>query len=125
MLTYAFQVLKQTNYEEISSENFDNIGDLFAAILAKGLAQQLKQGLYREYITINEDLSTLRGKVDITSSIKLKMQRKPMIACEHDELSGNNRFNQIIKTTANKSTHIPFLNADGVSPFLRRNTLLR
>ena len=101
MLTYAFQVLKQTNYEEISSENFDNIGDLFAAILAKGLAQQLKQGLYREYITINEDLSTLRGKVDITSSIKLKMQRKPMIACEHDELSENNRFNQIIKTTAN------------------------
>ena len=76
MLTYAFQVLKQTNYEEISSENFDNIGDLFAAILAKGLAQQLKQGLYREYITINEDLSTLRGKVDITSSIKFKMQKK-------------------------------------------------
>ena len=75
MLTYAFQVLRQTNYEEISSENFDNIGDLFAAILSKGLAQQLKQGLYREYITINEDLSTLRGKVDITSSIKLKLQK--------------------------------------------------
>lgn len=101
MLTYAFQVLRQTNYEEISSENFDNIGDLFAAILAKGLAQQLKQGLYREYITIDEDLSTLRGKVDISSSIKLKLQKKQLLACEHDELSENNRFNQIIKTTAN------------------------
>ena len=51
MLTYAFQVLRQTNYEEISSENVDNVGDLFAAILSKGLAQQLKQGLYRTYIT--------------------------------------------------------------------------
>lgn len=112
MLTYAFQVLKQTNYEEISSENFDNIGDLFAAILAKGLAQQLKQGLYREYITINEDLSTLRGKVDITSSIKLKMQRKPMIACEHDELSENNRFNQIIKTTANMLIRQPSVSSE-------------
>lgn len=101
MLTYAFQILRQTNYEEISSESFDNIGDLFAAILSKGLAQQLKQGLYREYITVEEDLSTLRGKIDIDSSIKLKMQRKQMLACEHDELSVNNRFNQIIKTTAN------------------------
>ena len=79
MLTYAFQVLRQTNFEEISSEDFENIQDLFAAILSKGLAQQLKQGLYREYITINEDLSTLRGKVDINSSIKLKMQKKQLI----------------------------------------------
>ena len=101
MLTYAFQVLRQSNFEEIDSEEFENIQDLFATILSKGLAQQLKQGLYREYITVNEELSTLRGKVDITSSIKLKMQRKRFLGCEHDELSENNRFNQIIKTTAN------------------------
>ncbi len=99
MLTYAFSILRQTNYEEIESENFENIQDLFAAILAKGLAQQLKQGLYREYITIEENLSTLRGKIDIDESIKLKLQKKHVLACEHDELSENNRFNQIIKST--------------------------
>ena len=112
MLTYAFQVLRQTNFEEISSEDFENIQDLFAAILSKGLAQQLKQGLYREYITINEDLSTLRGKVDINSSIKLKMQKKQLIGCEHDELSENNRFNQIIKTTANLLIRQPAVSAE-------------
>jgi len=100
MLTYAFSVLKQTNYEEISSEDFDNIQDMFAAILAKGLAQQLKQGLYREYISVNEDLSTLRGKIDIPSTVKSRMQRKRVLACEYDELSVNNIFNQIIKSTA-------------------------
>ena len=100
MLTYAFQILRQTNFEEIESEDFDNIQDLLSAILSKGVAQQLKQGLYREYITINENLSTLRGKVDISSSIKLKMQKKQLIGCEHDELSENNIFNQIIKATA-------------------------
>ena len=100
MLTYAFQILRQTNYEEIEAEDFDNIQDLLSAILSKGIAQQLKQGLYREYITQNENLSVLRGKVDITSSIKLKMQKKQLIGCEHDELSENNIFNQIIKATA-------------------------
>ena len=100
MLTYAFSVLKQTNYEEIASEDFDNIQDMFAAILAKGLAQQLKQGLYREYISVNEDLSTLRGKIDMPSTVKSRMQRKRVLACEYDELSVNNVFNQIIKSTA-------------------------
>ena len=99
MLTYAFQTLKQNNFDEISKEDFDNIQDLFSAILAKGVAQQLKQGLYREYITRNEDLSTLRGKIDINGSIKLKMQKKQRLSCEYDELSENNKFNQIIKTT--------------------------
>ena len=37
MLTYAFQVLKQTNYDEIASEEFEEIQDLFASILAKGI----------------------------------------------------------------------------------------
>ena len=51
MLAYAFQVLCQKNYEDVASEEFEEVQDLFAAILARGIAQQLKQGLYREYIT--------------------------------------------------------------------------
>ena len=45
MLSYAFQILKQSNYDEVASEKFDNAQDLFAAILSKGIAQQLKQGI--------------------------------------------------------------------------------
>lgn len=100
MLTYAFQVLRQENYENIASEDFENIEDLFTAILAKGIAQQLKQGLYREYIPKCENLSTIRGKIDINGTIKNKLQRKQEISCEYDELSENNIFNQILKTTS-------------------------
>ena len=49
MLSYAFTILKQSPYETIEKEPFDNINNLFAAILAKGIGLQLKQGLYREY----------------------------------------------------------------------------
>lgn len=100
MLTYAFQVLKQSNYDEVASEEFDNIQDLFAAILAKGIAQQLKQGLYREYISECENLSVMRGKLDVNGTIINKLQRKQKLTCEYDELSENNVFNQILKTTA-------------------------
>ncbi|MGX6443566.1 5-methylcytosine-specific restriction endonuclease system specificity protein McrC [Neobacillus sp. K501] len=100
MLTYAFQVLKQSNYDEIASEEFENIQDLLAAILAKGIAKQLKQGLYREYITECDNLSVMRGKLNIHGTIHNKLQRKQKLTCEYDELSENNVFNQILKTTA-------------------------
>ena len=35
MLSYAFTVLRQGGYEEIATEKFENVHDLFAAILAK------------------------------------------------------------------------------------------
>ena len=100
MLTYAFQVLKQKNYEKISGEKFDNIENLFASILSTGLAQQLKQGLHREYVAINDNLKTVRGKINLSETIKNKIKHKNMMNCDFDEYSENNIYNQIIKTTA-------------------------
>ncbi len=100
MLAYAFQVLRQKNYEDVASEEFEEVQDLFAAILARGIAQQLKQGLYREYITRNEDLPMLRGKLNLQGTIRSQIQRKKLLSCELDELSVNNVFNRILKTTA-------------------------
>lgn len=99
MLTYAFQSLRQSNFEEIAAEDFENIHDMFAAILSKGVAVQLKQGLYREYIQNSEELSVLRGKLNLQGTIKNKLQHKQKLACDYDELSENNLFNQILKTT--------------------------
>ena len=100
MLAYAFQVLKQSDYQQVASEEFENIYDLFSAILYKGISRQLKQGLYREYVEKNENLSTVRGKIDINGTILNKLNRKQRLACEFDELSENNIFNSILKTTA-------------------------
>lgn len=99
MLSYAFQVLKQSNYDDVASERFEQAQDLFAAILSKGVAQQLKHGLYREYINKHETLSVMRGKLDLPETIHKRIQRKQQLTCEFDELSENNLFNQILKTT--------------------------
>lgn len=99
MLAYAFQQLKQNNYEDIAGEKFDEIHDLFAEILARGISYQLKQGLHKEYIEVQESLTTLRGKLDMNGTIKNKMQRKQILDCDYDILSENNLFNQILKTT--------------------------
>ncbi len=101
MLAYAFQELRQNNYAEIAGENFEEIYDLFAEILARGISFQLKQGLHRDYIHRNESLNTLRGKIDLNETISLKSRKSNHIACEFDELSENNIYNRIIVSTVN------------------------
>ena len=100
MLAYAFQELRQNNYAEIEGEKFDDIYDLFAEIMARGISYQLKQGLYREYVSKNESMPTVRGKIDINGTIANRMRNSQQIACNYDELSENNIYNQIILTTA-------------------------
>ena len=99
MLAYAFQELKQNNYAEIDGEDFDEIYDLFAEILIRGISFQLKQGLHREYIYRKESLNTIRGKIDINETISLRTRNSNLVACEYDELSENNIYNRIIVTT--------------------------
>ena len=96
MLTYAFDELRKKLYEDIKKEDFENIQDLFAEILYRGMSMQLKQGLHREYVLRNDSLSTLRGKLDIVGTIANRIKQRPQLACEFDELSENNIFNQIL-----------------------------
>ena len=105
MLSYAYQVLRQSNYEKIKSEDFQNINDLFSAILASGMGQQVKQGLYKEYVSYHDDLLTLKGKLDISGSIRNRINHKQSLACDFDILSVNNLFNQILKSTALYLSH--------------------
>ena len=100
MLAYAFQELRQNNYAEITGEEFDDIYDLFAEIIARGISYQLKQGLYRQYVAKNESLQTVRGKIDINGTIANRMRNIHQIVCDYDELSENNIYNQILLTTA-------------------------
>ena len=100
MLSYAFSSLNRSGYESVEKEEFDHIHNLFAAILAKGIGRQLKQGLYREYVNCKDDLTTMRGKLDVQGTIKNQLARKQRLSCEFDELSENNILNQILKTTA-------------------------
>ena len=99
MLSYAFQVLNEQGYKNIATEQFNNTGELMAAILEKGIAIQLKRGLGKEYILQTEALSSLRGKIDIAESIKTQSMLRKQLICTYDEFSVNSIMNRIIKST--------------------------
>lgn len=98
MLAYAFQALQQRSYDKVAAEDFENMQELYAAILSLGVARQLKQGLYRTYVQRQDNLSVLRGKLGFSETIRQRIQRRPLLACEFDELQADNIYNQILKT---------------------------
>lgn len=99
MLAYAYRSLRMDEMVSIEAEKFDNTHDLFAALLTKDIGRLVKRGLHRNYVLHNEELATLRGKVDIGSTVKTRLARRHTLVCEYDEFSDNILLNQILKTT--------------------------
>ena len=99
MLSYAFNVLNEKEYKKIEVEDFENSLELFSEILIIGVSKQIKQGLVKDYIDINETTSSIRGKINITESINSQSFIKKQLNCTYDEFSHNCYLNQIIKST--------------------------
>lgn len=99
MLAYAFQVLNEDGYKDIQTEEFEYVADLLSAILIKGVSNQIKRGLGREYVQISEAVSSTHGKIDIASSLKSQSILTKKLVCSYDEFSENFKLNQILKTT--------------------------
>ena len=99
MLCYAFKVLNHDEYDKISTEDFENIYELFSHILIIGISKQIKQDLLKDYIEVSETTSSIRGKINITKSINSQSVIKKQLNCTYDECSENCYLNQIIKST--------------------------
>ena len=99
MLSYAFQVLKESGYTSCAAEDFENTADLLSAILIKGVTTQVKRGLVREYKEYHEPLSSLRGKISLSESIKQQSITKQQLVCSYDDFSLDSYHNRILKTT--------------------------
>ena len=105
MLSYAFKILNKQGYKKVATEKFKNYADLCSAILINGTSSLIKKGLGREYVLKTETTAAVKGKIDISSSIKEQSMIKRRLVCEYDEFSENSYMNRIIKTTMLKLLH--------------------
>lgn len=99
MLSYAFQSLQEQGYKNLETESFADARELLAEILLRGVSKLIKQGLGKDYIDRTEELSTIRGKIEITESLKRQSATKNRVVCNFDEFSEDTSANRIIKAT--------------------------
>jgi 5-methylcytosine-specific restriction enzyme subunit McrC len=99
MLSYAYQSLRETGLKNVATEGFDNIHDLFAAIIVCGVGIQIKRGLYRDYVLQEEALLGLRGQIRLVETIKQQALSQSKLVCVYDEFTKDSAHNQVLKST--------------------------
>ncbi len=94
MLMYAYNIKAQN--EQIANsknEKSNTIFEVFIQLFVKNLFEQFQRGVYREYITEQDNLTVLKGKYLINENLKYNFT-KSKIYCEYDEFSMDNQLNQ-------------------------------
>lgn len=107
MLTYAYEMLKSKEYERLSREDFDNIYDLLATLLLCGTNDLIKRGFFKSYISQTEELTAVKGRINISISIRKLSFQNAKAVCDFDEFNADIYFNQIIKATFLYLKHYP------------------
>lgn len=93
MLMYAYNI-NLSNEQIASCQNQKHsILEVFVQMFVSNLLSELKKGIYKEYITQQDNLPVLKGKYLINENLKYNFT-KNKIYCEYDEFSPNNSLNQ-------------------------------
>jgi len=119
MLAYAFRAVGMDTFKTVGVEDFDNADDLLAAILCVGIDRVVKQGFHRTFEPVVDDLTTVRGRLQMPATIRHCIAHRQRLACEFDEFTANNVFNQVLKTTIGILIRTPKVKAE------RRTSLRR
>ena len=71
--------------------------DILIRAFADQLTNEVRRGLPRQYLRCEEDLPTLRGRLDVTRQFTTLAVRPDRLACQFDILSPNTALLQLMK----------------------------
>jgi 5-methylcytosine-specific restriction enzyme subunit McrC len=106
MLAYSHNVLHFKEYEAIGKEDFKHLLELYATILSLGIPVLIRGGLIKEYNQYSTESMLVRGKINLTETIKTNSLVKKKLVLDIDEFSEDNLMNQIIKATLVKAARV-------------------
>jgi len=99
LLSYVWDVNWDIEWKSLDVNESENALDLLAKILIFSTDRLIKKGLYRGYIEKNEEIFGVRGRIDISSTIKRNGFSNSKLTCNFEELDYSVLHNRIIKAT--------------------------
>jgi 5-methylcytosine-specific restriction enzyme subunit McrC len=99
LLVYAWDMLHEAGAIDVGASDARIPEDLFAKILRNGIRHLLKRGLDRSYTSETSDIPGVRGKLEISATIKRKGKGDGRAVCTFDELTHDVLHNQLLKAT--------------------------
>lgn len=98
MLRYLYDELRTKRFNNFDISELQNVNELYAAIISRWCESIAREGLYKEYVVIeDEELTSPKGQINIQASISMNTRSRGTLICSYDELSGDIYLNHILK----------------------------
>lgn len=105
MLLYAWRLIRPREAVDVAQEGETRLQDLFAHVLADTVAELLSRGLDRGYVTRDETVPGIRGRLEWADTVKRSLLPAGRAHCRFDELEYDVLHNRILKATLGKLLH--------------------
>ena len=89
LLCYAWDKLDEKERINISIDDKTELLDLFAKVLINATKMLLKRGIDKNYIDHKEELAGVKGKIQISQTLKSNLLFKQRTICSFDDFSAN------------------------------------
>jgi 5-methylcytosine-specific restriction enzyme subunit McrC len=104
LLCYAWNKLDEKERVNVSIDDKTELLDLFAKVLINATKMLLKRGIDKNYIDQTEELAGVKGKVQISQTLKSNLLFKQRTMCTFDDFSANIISNRILISTIYRLT---------------------
>ena len=104
LLCYAWNKLDEKERVNVSIDDKTELLDLFAKILINATKTLIKRGIDKNYIDHTEELSGVKGKIEISQTLKSNLLIKQRTICTFDDFSSNIILNRILVSTIYRLT---------------------
>lgn len=98
MLLYVWDRRRDVDRWRGDVEAAGTLDALLASILVRLMQQRLRLGLGREYVRVDRVLRGIRGRVDLTRSIRGRLLERGQVACRFSSYESNAPRNQIVRS---------------------------
>lgn len=112
LLAYAWNRLPESEVTDVSGLESTELADLFAAVLIGGIHHLLRRGLGQSYVTQEEEIAGIRGRINIGVTMRRMLISHGRAYCEFDELHVDTLPNRILRATVKRLLKAPSLDGE-------------
>lgn len=100
MLKYLYSEINGRKFKAMDITKCQTLDDLYALVITTWCGALAKEGLYKEYITHeNEEMTAPQGQINFQEVISKQSKMRGTLICTYDELSENVYMNHMLKGT--------------------------
>ena len=112
LLLYAWRHVERKDQVDVGTAGKSDLLNLLAHVYTLEVRRLITRGLAREYLSVEQDVSGMRGKLDLGTTLKRDLLRHARAWCVFDELQYDIPRNRIIKATLRLLLRVPELDRD-------------